>query len=107
LPSSGGAPRQTATFLQTRLQQSLTRRIDIAVEGRWVKESGQAAWQRIGAVELGGWLTQDFRIGVGYSSRGFANPGSLLNSTSSRGGTYLVISSRLSSIFNLMGGSGR
>lgn len=107
LPSTGGESRRHATFFQTRLQQRVTRRFDIAAEVRLVKEAALAPRQTIGAVEFGAWVSRDVRVGIGYSSHGFSNPGSLLNSTASRGGTYLVISSRLSSLFDLMGGARR
>jgi hypothetical protein len=107
LPSTGGESRRHATFFQTRLQQRVTRRFDIAAEVRLVKEAALAPRQTIGAVEFGAWVSRDFRVGIGYSSHGFSNPSSLLNSTASRGGTYLVISSRLSSLFDLMGGARR
>jgi uncharacterized repeat protein (TIGR01451 family) len=96
---------RVGTYLQGRLQKSLTHRFDIAGEVRWVQESKivRGAW--ITGLEWGTWLNRDFRIGLGYSPSGFANPGALLNSTAARGGLYLVISSRLSGIFDLMGGS--
>jgi len=93
------------TYLQGRLQKSLTHRFDIAGEARWIRESVIVRGSLITGVEWGTWITRDFRIGLGYSSRGFANPGSLLNSTAARGGPYLIMSSKLSSIFDLMGGS--
>jgi len=95
------------TYLQGRLQKSLFHRFDIAGEARWIRESVMVRGALVTGVEWGTWLTQDFRIGLGYSSRGFANPGALLNSTAARGGPYIVISSRLSSIFDLMGGSSK
>jgi len=94
------------TFVQSRLQKSLSRRFDIAGEARWVRESVYAPGALIPGVEWGTWVTRDLRIGLGYSPRGFANPGSLLNSTAARGGVYLVISSKLSGIFDLMGTGG-
>jgi hypothetical protein len=101
--SIGGS--KVGTYLQGRLQKSLTHRFDIAGEVRWVQESKivRGAW--ITGLEWGTWLNRDFRIGLGYSPSGFANPGALLNSTAARGGLYMVISSRLSGIFDLMGGS--
>ena len=92
------------TYLQGRLQKSLSHRFDIAGEARWIRESVIAKGVLITGAEWGTWLTRDFRIGLGYSSRGFANPGALLNSTAARGGPYVVLSSQLSSIFDLMGG---
>jgi hypothetical protein len=96
---------RVGTYLQGRLQKSLTRRFDIAGEARWVQESKIVRGALITGLEWGTWLNRDFRIGLGYSPSGFANPGALLNSTAARGGVYMVISSRLSSIFDLMGGS--
>jgi len=93
------------TYLQGRLQKSLTHRFDIAGEARWVQESKMVRGALIIGLEWGTWLTRDFRVGLGYSPSGFANPGALLNSTAARGGLYMVISSRLSGIFDLMGGS--
>jgi len=90
------------TFVQSRLQKSLSRRFDVAGEARWIRESAHAPGTLIPGVEWGTWVTRDLRIGLGYSPRGFANPGSLLNSTAARGGAYLVISSKLSGIFDLM-----
>jgi hypothetical protein len=92
-----------ATYLQGRLQQSLSSRFDIAAEARWIRESAHVSGTWVAGMEWGAWITQDLRIGLGYSPMPFSNPGSLLNSTAARGGAYLVISSRLSSIFDLMG----
>src|SRR4029450_13933471 len=92
-------------FPQVRFQQSLFRRFDIAGEARWIRESANVPGALVAGAEFGSWLTRDFRIGLGYSAQGFANPGALLNSTAARGGVYLVISSRLSSIFDLIGES--
>ena len=103
VPTGGDDSRGNATFFQTRLQQRVTSRFDIAGEIRLVKEVSQPQWHDIVAAEIGAWLSRDLRVGVGYSSRGFANPGSLLDATASRGGTYLVLSSRLSALFDLMG----
>jgi hypothetical protein len=94
------------TFVQSRLQKSLSRRFDIAGEARWIRESVDAPARWVPGVEWGTWVTRDLRIGLGYSPSGFANPGSLLNSTAARGGAYLVISSKLSGIFDLMGAGG-
>jgi hypothetical protein len=95
------------TYLQGRLQKSLSRRFDIAGEARWIRESMIVRGALIMGAEWGTSITRNFRVGLGYSSRGFANPGALLNSTAARGGPYVVISSKLSSIFDLMGGSGK
>jgi hypothetical protein len=99
--------RRHATFLQGRLQQSVFRRFDIAGEARWIRESANVPGALVTGAEFGTWLTRDFRIGLGYSAEGSASPGALLNSTAARGGIYLVISSRLSSIFDLMGESSK
>jgi hypothetical protein len=104
LPAAPGVSRDIATFIQTRLQRSLAKRFDVAAEGRWVRETSRGSYEPIVAGELGFWLTKDFRFGGGYSTRGFVNPGSLLSSTATRGGAYFVISSRLSAMFDLMGG---
>jgi len=106
IPGLHGRSRQ-ATYLQGRLQQSLFKRFDIAGETRWIQEASNISGTVITGVEWGTWLTRDFRVGLGYSPNGFANPGALLNSTAARGGTYLVISSRLSSIFDLIGVSSK
>jgi hypothetical protein len=90
-------------YLQGRLQKSLTKRFDIAGEARWIKESNLTSGALVAGVEWGTWVTRDLPVGLGYSPSGFANPGALLNSTAARGGAYLVVSSRLSSIFELMG----
>ncbi len=102
IPESSGG-RRSATLLQGRLQQSLTRRFDVAGESRIIRESVIEPFRAVTAGEFGAWLTRDIRVGLGYSTRGYKNPGSLLNSTASRGGTYLVITSRLSALFDLMG----
>jgi uncharacterized repeat protein (TIGR01451 family) len=94
------------TFVQSRLQKSLSRRFDIAGEARWIRESVHSPGTLVPGVEWGTWVTRDLRIGLGYSPRGFSNPGSLLNSTAARGGAYLVVSSKLSGIFDLMGKGG-
>jgi hypothetical protein len=96
---------RVGTYLQGRLQKALTHRFDIAGDARWVQESKIVRGALITGLEWGTWLNRDFRVGLGYSPSGFANPGALLNSTAARGGLYMVISSRLSGIFDLMGGS--
>jgi hypothetical protein len=96
---------RVGAYLQGRLQKALTHRFDIAGDARWVQESKIVRGALITGLEWGTWLNRDFRVGLGYSPSGFANPGALLNSTAARGGLYLVISSRLSGIFDLMGGS--
>jgi hypothetical protein len=101
--SEVAAGYRLGTFVQSRLQKSLSHRFDIAGEARWIRESVDAPGTLIPGVEWGTWATRDLRIGLGYSPRGFANPGSLLNSTAARGGAYLVVSSKLSGIFDLMG----
>src|SRR5206468_1274854 len=97
--------RRMASLIQARVQQSLTRRFDIAGDSRLIRESLAEPYLGVTAGEFGAWLSRDIRVGVGYSSRGFRNPGSLLNSTASRGGYYLILTSRLSAIFELMGAS--
>ena len=87
-------------LVQVRLQRALTLGFDIAAEVRRVESS--SAVTNIGAIELGAWIGRPLRVGFGYSTDGFHNPGSLLRATASRGGPYLVFSSTLSSLFDLM-----
>jgi hypothetical protein len=96
--------RRNATLLQSRLQQCLSNRFDIAGEARWNRDKLNETGAVILASEWGTWITPEVRLGLGYSSRSLANAGPLMNATADRGGAYLVISSRLSSIFDLMGG---
>ena len=102
IPDSNGG-RRSAALMQARIQQALTRRFDVALESRAIRESLAEPFRSVTAGEAGIWLSRDFRVGLGYSNRGYSNPGSLLNATASRGGYYLVLSSRLSAIFDLMG----
>jgi len=106
IPGTSGE-RHEALFLQNRIQQQLLKRFDVALEARWTRAGFSEPLAVILATEWGTWITPDFRVGAGYSSRGFANPGSVLNATAARGGTYIVISSRLSSLFDLMGRTGK
>jgi uncharacterized repeat protein (TIGR01451 family) len=105
-PAANGGTHQ-ARYVQGRLQQSLFKRYDIAGEARWVQEAANISGNLVSAVEWGTWITRDLRVGLGYSPQGFNNPGALLNSTAARGGTYLVISSRLSAMFNLLGSAAK
>jgi len=102
IPDSNGG-RRSAALMQARIQQALTRRFDVALESRAIRESLAEPFRSVTAGEAGIWLSRDFRVGLGYSNRGYSNPGSLLNATASRGGYYMVLSSRLSAIFDLMG----
>jgi hypothetical protein len=90
------------SFLQTRIQRRLWRWMDLALEARRVQVFSEPA-AHIYAGEAGGWVGAGLRVGVGYSSDGFHNPGSLIRATASRGGPYLVFTSTLSSLFDFMG----
>lgn len=92
---------EISRFVQTRLQRSLTRTFDVALEGRRTSARGTAT--NVAAAEFGGWIGGQLRAAIGYSTAGFANPGSVLRSTSSRGGAYVVLSTSLFSRFDLMG----
>jgi uncharacterized repeat protein (TIGR01451 family) len=101
VPTSSRDSRR-ALYWQGRLQQALLKRFDIAGETRWLRESANISSTLAMAVEWGTWVSRDFRVGLGYSPSAYDNPGALLNSTAARGGAYLVISSRLSSLFDLV-----
>ena len=99
---TSAAARPVDVFLQGRLQRDVTTRFNLAGEFRYWDASGPN--RRVGAVEVGAWLVpRTLRAGFGYSTDGLANPGSLLRSTSARGGPYLVFSASLASAFDLMG----
>lgn len=100
---TSAAARPADVFFQGRLQRDVTTRLHLAGEFRYWDASGPN--RSVGAAEVGAWLVpRTLRAGLGYSTDGLANPGSLLRSTSSRGGPYLVFSASLASAFDLMGG---
>jgi hypothetical protein len=99
--------RQRGTLFQGRLQRLLFNRLDLAGELRRITESVHDPGRTVYAAELGVRLAPDLRLGLGLSSGAFAMPGSVLQTTASRGGAYLVLSSTLARLFDLMPGSSR
>jgi hypothetical protein len=97
--------RETGYLAQGRIQRPLFWRFDAAGETRWIRESERDRGRTLFGLEWGTWVTPDLRVAAGWSSGPFAMPGSVLGTTASRGGSYLVISSTLSSLFELMPGA--
>lgn len=93
-------------LFQSRAQYRLSRRVDIAAEGRYLYQPSSGSQQRWLGAEAGFWVMPDLRLGVGYNFSkaqeiyGFNN-----NSIYNRNGFYFVISSKLSRLFNLFGTS--
>jgi len=93
---------RTSYLLQNRLQRPLFGRFDAAAEARWMRASTRDPGRLILAAEWGTWIAPELRAGIGYSSGAFSVPGSVLNATASRGGAYLILSTRLAALFDLM-----
>ncbi len=96
----------TATLLsQSRLQYRLASRFDLAGELRLAKRFGTVdTGDMIGAAELAYWVSADLRAGIGYTTRPWTSFGPALITESDRGNVYVVLTSRLSSLFNLFQG---
>jgi uncharacterized repeat protein (TIGR01451 family) len=96
-PSSGG---ETDTrLLQSRAQLRLTRRVDVAGEFRLVDQGDTT---RLGAGEVGFWVSSDLRLGVGHTRAPWHDTNALgLATAPGRGGVYISLSSKLSSLFDL------
>ena len=90
---------------QGRLQRVLFGRFDLAGETRRIKESLTDPGRTVYAAEWGTRLSSDLRIGVGYGSGAFAVAGSVLRASALRGGVYVIVSSTLSQLFDLMPGA--
>ena len=92
-----------STYLwQGRAQVAVFSRVDVAGELRWVDElASNTSGRLIEAGEIGFWVSRDLRVGGGYTSRPWTASGPTLETSTGRGGLYLVLSSRLSSLFDL------
>ena len=98
-----GEAGTASTYLwQTRAQYAILKRVDLSGEVRWVNSVGTGVHGAvIGAGELAYWIGSAFRVGVGYTTQPWAASGPVLEIRPGRGGFYLVLSSRLSSLFDL------
>jgi uncharacterized repeat protein (TIGR01451 family) len=92
-----------STYLwQGRAQVAVFSRVDVAGELRWVDElASNTGGRLIDAGEIGFWVSRDLRVGGGYTSRPWTASGPTLETSTGRGGFYFVLSSRLSSLFDL------
>ncbi len=94
------------TFLaQIRAQQKLGDNLDFAAEYRMLSQPSSKTYRRTFGTEIGYWLLNDLRFGVGYNfsqANAVDNP-VLNNNRQFRGGFYLTITSKLSNLFDLFG----
>ena len=93
-------------LMQGRAQYRLSRWIDLASEGRYLYQPTTGSKNSWFGLEAGYWATPDVRIGGGYNFSkskevfGFKN-----NKVLDRNGTYFVISTKVSKLFDLFGTS--
>lgn len=97
----------TFTYLaQGRLQDRFSEHFDVATEFRWLAQPVTGTRRTSLGTELGYWLLPDLRVGVGYNVTGVRDPAGNLAAGPGKSGFYFTISSKLSNLFNLFGGSG-
>ena len=98
----GSAPINTRNYLwQGRAQVKLIRRLDGAIEGRVYDQPYAKITQSSAGAELGLWVLRDFRAALGYNfkSADLINVNFLTGNVHK--GVYFVLSTKLSSLFNL------
>lgn len=95
----------TLTYLtQARAQYRLMRRLDWAIEARYLMQPSSRTMRSVYATELGFWALPDLRLGGGYNFTVAGEPeGSRLLPT--RRGFYFTVTSKLSNLFDLFGAS--
>lgn len=95
----------TLSFLtQARAQYLLTRRVDWALETRWLFQPSSGTARSTYATELGFWVLPDLRLGGGYNLTSMKEPAGT-DVISGRRGFYFTISSKISNLFDLFGTS--
>ncbi|HEX8773328.1 MAG TPA: hypothetical protein VF735_06945 [Pyrinomonadaceae bacterium] len=97
----------TLTYLtQARAQYRLMRRLDWAIEARYLMQPSSRTTRSVYATELGFWALPDLRLGGGYNFTLAGEPeGSRLLPT--KRGFYFTVTSKLSNLFDLFGTSSR
>jgi len=89
---------------QARAQYLFTRRMDWAVETRFLFQPSSRTARTTYATEFGFWVLPDLRLGGGFNFTAAQEPaGSDVLPT--RRGFYFTITSKLSNLFNLLGTS--
>ncbi len=99
---AGSSPVSTFTYLwQARAQQKVSRRFDIALEGRTIYQPDTSLNQWTVATEVGFWAVKDLRLGVGYSFRSADEVAADFLTNPVKQGVYFVLTSKLSKMFTL------
>ena len=96
-----GSVTNTTWLTQARAQTRVSRRLDGAIEGRYIAQVDGPTAQWTAAAEAGFWVTSDLRAGVGYNFKSAEMLAENFLTGSARRGFYLVLSTKLSSMFNL------
>ncbi len=90
---------------QGRAQYLVTKRIDWAIESRFLYQPSSGTMRTTYATEGGFWLMPDLRLGGGYNFTAATEPGVIANGLPTHRGFYFTITSKLSNLFDLFGTS--
>lgn len=102
--ASGQSDLSTQTYMwQQRLQFRFAKYFDTAGEARWLWQPITSSDQRTAAVELGGWLLPEIRLGVGYNFTSASEYGPNFLGNPIRQGFYFNITGKFSRLFDLFG----
>jgi hypothetical protein len=102
----GNLAVSTLTYLyQGRVQYQLGRRFDAALELRQILQPSTNTSKSSSGTELGYWLTQDLRLGLGYSFKPSQGMSESFLTNPVKKGSYFAITTKLSSLFDLFGTS--
>jgi uncharacterized repeat protein (TIGR01451 family) len=101
VPSAGREP--VNTYLgQGRVQITLLRFLDAAVEERYIRQPASDSSRRSTGAEIGVWPIADLRVAIGYHFQDTRDPyGRDLQGSDA--GIYAAVSTKLSRLFNLLG----
>jgi hypothetical protein len=98
----GDKSASTLSYLyQGRTQVRVSRRFDAAVEARFVVQPVSSINQWTMGTEGGFWLLKDLRVGLGYNFKSADQISGNFLTNPVRQGVYFVLSSKLSTMFNL------
>ncbi len=102
---SDGQPNlTTGTYLwQQRAQYRFARYFDAAGETRFLWQPVTATKRRTSALEAGGWILPDIRLGLGYSFESAPEYAPSFLASPLRQGIYFNITGKFSRLFNLFG----
>ena len=99
---TGASSISTVNYLwQFRAQQKISRRFDVALEGRTIYQPDTSLNQWTVAAEAGFWVVKDLRAGVGYSFRSADEMAADFLTNPVKQGVYFVLTSKLSNMFNV------